>query len=88
MNSVEKKPYDQEKVTFLETVTSRESNVSYLQYSLDNVVAEEAEFMINELDTSAQIADISIFLLGEEPLLSLSKITELSANALEAKKSI
>lgn len=87
MNSVEKKPYDQEKVTFLETVTSRVSNVSYLQYSLGKV-AEEAEFMINELDTSAQIADISIFLLGEEPLLSLSKITELSANALEAKKSI
>lgn len=87
MSSVEKKPYDQEKVTFLEIVTSRESNVSYLQYSLGKV-AEEAEFMINELDTSAQIADISIFLLGEEPLLSLSKITELSANALKAKKSI
>lgn len=51
MNSVEKKPYDQEKVAFLETVRSRESNVSYLQYSLGKV-AEEAEFMMNKLNTS------------------------------------
>lgn len=53
-------------------------------------VAQEAEFVMNKLDITAQIetAEISIFLLGEEPLLSVSKITELAANAFKAKKSI
>lgn len=60
-----------------------------MQYSLGKV-AEEAEFMMNKLDIAAQIetAEISISLLGEEPLLTVSKITELAANALKAKKSI
>lgn len=46
--------------------------------------------MMNKLDIAAQIetAEISISLLGEEPLLTVSKITELAANALKAKKSI
>lgn len=63
--------------------------MGYLQYSLGKV-AEEAEFIMNKFDIAAQIetAEISIFLLGEEPLLSVSKITELAANALKAKKSI
>jgi len=53
-------------------------------------VVEEAEFVMNKLENTAQIemAEISIFLLGEKPLLSVSKITELAANALKANKSI
>ena len=63
--------------------------MGYLQYSLGKVV-EEAEFVMNKLENTAQIemAEISIFLLGEKPLLSVSKITELAANALKANKSI
>lgn len=81
----EKKPYDQEKVAFLETVTSTESQIWVIS-STD--WAEEAEFMMNELDIPAQIeiAEISIFFLGEEPLLSVFKITELPANAVRKKK--
>lgn len=65
------------------------SNVGYLQHRLGKV-AEEAEFMINKLDIAAQveIAEISIFFLGEEPLLSVFKITELAASALRARKSV
>lgn len=63
--------------------------MGYLQCSLGKV-AEEAEFIMNKLDIATQIetAEISIFLLGGEPVLSVSKITELAANALKAKKSI
>lgn len=62
--------------------------MGYLQYSLGKV-AEKAEFTMYKLDIAAQIesAKMSIFLLGEDPLLSASKITELAANALKAKKS-
>lgn len=81
----EKKPYDQEKVAFLEAVTSTESQMWVIS-STD--WAEQAELMMNKLDIAAriEIAEISIFFLGEELLLSVLKITELAANALREKK--
>lgn len=83
----EKKAYDQEKIAFLEAVASTESQMWVIS-STD--WAEEAKFMMNKLDIADQIeiAEISIFFLGEEPLLSVFKITELAANALTEKSAL
>lgn len=61
--------------------------MGYLWYSRGKV-AEKAEFTMNKFNiaTQREIAEISIFLLGEEPLLSVSRIAEVTANALKAKK--
>lgn len=54
MNSVEKKPYDQEKAAFLVTVSSTDSQMWAICITALGKVTEEAEFMMNKLDIAAQ----------------------------------
>lgn len=54
MNSVEKKPYDQEKAAFLVTVSSTDSQMWAICITALGKVTEEAEFMMNKLDVAAQ----------------------------------
>lgn len=88
MNSVEKKPYDQEKVAFLETVTSTEGQMWVIcSTAWVRWRKRQNSWWINYITAQIETSEISIFLLGKGPLLSVSNITELAATALKAKNS-
>lgn len=91
MNSVEKKPYDQEKAAFLVTVSSTDSQMwaicitAWVRWQ-----KRQNSWWINWilLPRDREGWDFYSLFFGEEPLLSVSKIKQLAALALTATKSI